>query len=69
MVQVKNIVITEFCLSTDIHIINSNNEGDFKITGVYGPMASNRKDHLCQAYWAQGVRWFALDSPPSLRAK
>jgi exonuclease III len=46
VVAVSNIVTTEFCLSAEVHIIDPENsrDGDFKITGVYGPMAHNRKD-------------------------
>ena len=36
--------ITEFCLSAMVHFVNTDSEGDFKITTVYGPTASNRKD-------------------------
>jgi hypothetical protein len=65
MVQVSNIHTTEFCLSANVHILNSyNNEGDFKITTVYGPTASNRKDDFFAELVAQkppaGVRWLAL---------
>jgi hypothetical protein len=36
VVAVSNIVITEFCLSAEVHIIDPDNsrDGDFKITGV-----------------------------------
>jgi hypothetical protein len=63
-VQVTNVTITEFCLSADVYIINSSNDGDFKITGIYGPMASNRKDdffaELISQKPAQGISWLAL---------
>jgi hypothetical protein len=63
-VSISNVVTTEFCLSADVHIINSTVNGDFKITGVYGPTSSNRKDDFFAELVAQkppqGVRWLAL---------
>jgi hypothetical protein len=43
-VSISNIQTTEFCLLADVHVLNCNNEGNFKITTVYGPTASNPKD-------------------------
>ncbi|KAK1644652.1 hypothetical protein QYE76_062457 [Lolium multiflorum] len=63
-IQITNISITEFCLSADVHLMNTSHEGDFKITTVYGPTTSNRKDHFFAELVAQktpvGVRWLAL---------
>jgi exonuclease III len=65
VVRITNVFITEFCLSADVHVLNSaNNNRDFKITGVYGPTASSRKDHffaeLVSYKPPPGVRLLAL---------
>jgi exonuclease III len=64
VVDVTNVITTEFCMSADVHVLNSNGEGDFKITGVYGPTASNRKhdffNELIGHKPPQGTRWLAL---------
>jgi hypothetical protein len=64
LVQLSNIQATEFCLSADVHVLNCNNDGDFKITTVYGPTANNRKDDFFAELVAQkppmGVRWLVL---------
>jgi hypothetical protein len=56
--------IFEFCLSANVHPLNSGNGGDFKITAVYGPTASNRTDdffaELITHKPPSGVRWLAL---------
>jgi exonuclease III len=58
VIELTNIVPYEFCLSANVHIINSSGEGDFKITAVYGLMASGRKDGLfCGAHRAQAAEW------------
>jgi hypothetical protein len=48
----------------DVHVLNCNNEGNFKITTVYGPTASNRKDDFFAELVAQkppaGVSWLVL---------
>jgi hypothetical protein len=44
VVDVSNMQISEFCLSANVHPLNSGDGGDFKITAVYGPTTSNRKD-------------------------
>jgi exonuclease III len=63
-VQVSNVETSEFCLSAHVHPLNSSNEGDFKITAVYGSIASNRKDNFFAELIAQkpqsGIRWLAL---------
>jgi exonuclease III len=63
-IQITNVSTTEFCLSADVHLLNTSHEGDFKITTVYGPTASNRKDLFLADLVAQkppvGVRWLAL---------
>jgi hypothetical protein len=60
----SNILATEFCLSTDVHVLNCNGEGDFKITTVYGPMASAQKDDFFAELVAQKppleVGWLVL---------
>jgi hypothetical protein len=64
VVQLASFHATEFCLSADVHVLNSNNGGDFKITMVYGPTVSNRKDDFFVELVAQkppiGVRWLVL---------
>jgi exonuclease III len=64
LLQMSNIITSEFCLSADVHILNNSNEGDFKITTVYGPTASNRKDDFFAELIAHkppfGVRWLVL---------
>uniref|UniRef100_A0ACD6AT57 Uncharacterized protein n=1 Tax=Avena sativa TaxID=4498 RepID=A0ACD6AT57_AVESA len=44
LMQLSDVQLSEFCLSAKIHFLNSNGENDFKITTVYGPTASSRKD-------------------------
>jgi exonuclease III len=46
VVHMSNFQASEFCLSVLAHPLDCNNEGDFKITTVYGPTASNRKDNF-----------------------
>jgi exonuclease III len=63
-VQVTNVHLTEFSLSADVHLLHSSEEGDFKITAVYGPTAANRKDdffaELVALKPAPGVRWLVF---------
>jgi endonuclease/exonuclease/phosphatase family metal-dependent hydrolase len=60
----SNILASEFCLTVDVHVLECNNKGDFKITAVYGPTAHNRKDDFFVELVAQkqpvGVRWLVL---------
>jgi exonuclease III len=44
LVRMPNILASEFCLLAVVHVLDCNNEGDFKITAVYIPMAHNQKD-------------------------
>jgi exonuclease III len=71
LVQMSNIEATEFCLSADVHIINSLGDRDFKITMVYGPTASSRKDDFFAELVAQkpplGVRWLVLGNFKQIR--
>jgi hypothetical protein len=64
VVELSNVEPTEFCLSASVHIINSSGEGDFKITVVYGPTTSNRKDdffaELISHKPQNGEKWLAL---------
>jgi exonuclease III len=64
VVEVSNVQISKFCLSANVHPLNSGNGGDFKITKVYGPTASNRKDdffaELITHKPPSRVRWLAL---------
>jgi hypothetical protein len=71
MVTVSNVVISEFCLPVNVHLINSSDNGDFKITTVYGPT-----DYALKAQFfaklinfkpPQGVRWLALDDFNQIR--
>jgi hypothetical protein len=59
-----DIQISEFCLSANVHPIDSNNEGDFKISTVYSPTAYNCKHdffaELVTHKPPSGVRWLAL---------
>ena len=62
VVQVSNIVATEFCLSATILIRQTG--VSFKITSVYGPTAYARKDDFFAELIAQkpatGDKWLAL---------
>jgi exonuclease III len=64
VVALSNVLASEFCVSADVHILNSNGDGDFRITGVYGPTASDRKDDFFAELIAQKpvpeARWLAL---------
>lgn len=61
-ILVSDIVATEFCLSANIQIINS--DTSCKITTVYGPTTSTRKDDFFADLLGQkptgGVMWLAL---------
>uniref|UniRef100_A0ACD6A1M8 Uncharacterized protein n=1 Tax=Avena sativa TaxID=4498 RepID=A0ACD6A1M8_AVESA len=62
-VQITDVQITKFCLSANVHLLNSSHEGDFKLTYVYDPTAANRKDDFFADLVAKapvGVRWLAL---------
>jgi hypothetical protein len=64
VVELSNITTTKFCLSASVHVINSNGEGDFKITVVYGPTASNRKDDVFRgANLSKTSEWGAVACP------
>ncbi|XP_071681673.1 uncharacterized protein [Lolium perenne] len=64
VVQLTNVVLSDHCLSAHVHLINTDHEGDFKITGVYGPTASSQKDPFFAELLGHkpplGVRWLAL---------
>jgi hypothetical protein len=71
MVTVSNIVVSDFCLSSDVHLINLTDNGDFKITTVYGPTDYDLKDQLFTELInlkpPQGVRWLALGDFSQIR--
>lgn len=62
VIQVTDVVVTEFCLSASIHVIYA--DCDFKITTVYGPTAAIKKDDFFAELVAQKppprVRWLVL---------
>jgi exonuclease III len=64
VVDITNVVTSDFCLSADVRLINSSENGDFKITTVYGPTTAALKDQfyaeLASHKPPQGVRWLAL---------
>jgi exonuclease III len=64
VVELSNVVPSEFFLSANVHVVNSSGEGDFKITAVYGPTASSRKDdffaELISHKPLNGEKWLAL---------
>mgnify|MGYP006961252409 CR=1 FL=1 len=51
VVRIFDVHITEFCLSAMVNVIHS--DTPFKITSVYGPTASNRKDDFFNELIAQ----------------
>lgn len=61
-VNISDIVATEFCLSANVRLLNS--ETSFKITTVYGPTASSRKIDFFAELLGQkpppGDMWLAL---------
>jgi exonuclease III len=63
-VQISDIQTTDFCLSATVRIPLSNHDSEFRITTVYGPTNSSRKDdffvELLSQKPALGVRWLAL---------
>jgi hypothetical protein len=64
MVVVENVVISDFCLSADVNLVHSSENGDFKITTVYGPTDSTLKDQFFAEHISlkppHGVRWLVL---------
>jgi hypothetical protein len=57
VVEVSNVQTSEFCLLANVHPLNSGNGGDFKITMVYGPTASNRKDDFFADAFFCNLEW------------
>ena len=62
VVRISDVHITEFCLSAMVNVIHS--DTPFKITSVYGPTASNRKDYFFSELIAQkpinGTKWIVM---------
>ena len=62
VVRISDVHITEFCLSAMVNVIHS--DTPFKITSVYGPTASNRKDDFFSELIAQkpinGTKWIVM---------
>ena len=62
VVRISDVHITEFCLSAMVNVIHS--DTPFKITSVYGPTASNRKDDFFNELIAQkpinGTKWIVM---------
>lgn len=62
VVGISNIVASEFCLSADVQILA--NDTTFKITSVYGPTSSSRKDDFFAELLALrpplGIKWLTL---------
>jgi exonuclease III len=62
VVRISNIHVSEFSLSATVFVINSGEE--FKLTTVYGPSTSTRKDEFFNELRGLkplgGVKWLAL---------
>jgi exonuclease III len=64
MVSISNATISEFSLSADVSLSNASENGDFKITSVYGPTDNALKDQffaeLIGLKPPRGGRWLVL---------
>jgi hypothetical protein len=61
MIEITNVIISEFSLSADVSLINAAQNGSFKLTTVYGPTDRALKDQFFAELVAlkptPGVRW------------